>query len=90
MRGCSYCSHGCTEVERAGGADQGFLCEHVPFSDCITRKNGFGVFINPEMGAEWHHACADCCADRKLSCRACAKTPCAPRFDNSTIRFPEV
>jgi len=93
LRGCSYCNHGCIAAEKAGrsgGVDQGFLCEHVPLSDCITRKNGFGVFLNPKMGAEWHHACADCCADRGLSCEACAKAPCAPRFDNLTIRFPVV
>jgi len=92
LRGCSYCSWQCTDEEKSGGAAQPFLCEHVPLSDCISRRNGKGVFINPKMTADWHWGCSDCCGDAGLSCEQCVQTPCAPEFDNKTrgIVFPIV
>ena len=46
-------------------------CEHVPFHDCIGRRNGGKVFINPRMLIKWHHhwshngkrACDRVCGD---------------------------
>lgn len=58
---------------------QGKVCEHVPFNDCITRKNGAPVYMNPKMVTKWHWACSDCCGD--VPCEDCT---CAPLFTNSS------
>lgn len=69
LHGCKYCQVKCTEAERMQNRSR-LLCEHVPLHDCIARRNGGRVFLNPKMVIQWHHhsshdgrrACAKQCA----------------------------
>ena len=48
------------------------VCEHVPFTDCITRRNGAPIYLVPTIKPRWHYPCADC------GCK------CAPDFTNTS------
>lgn len=75
LQGCEYCRQGCSIA--MGPAS----CEHIPFHNCIAKRNGGRIFVNPKMVSTWHYQCADCCADLDLPCEKC---DCAPHLENYT------